>query len=60
MEQDGVKAVMSNNIKKLAEKHPLVFANMSEAMWSDLPDGWVDYDNFRYGTNYLLSLAYKF
>jgi hypothetical protein len=26
----------------------------------DLPDGWVDYDNFRYGTNYMLSLAYKF
>ena len=42
MEQDGVKAVMSNNIKKLADKHPLIFANMSEAMWSDLPDGWVD------------------
>jgi outer membrane receptor protein involved in Fe transport len=26
----------------------------------DLPDGWVDFDNFRYGTNYMLSLAYKF
>ena len=42
MEQDGVKAVMSDNIKKLAEKHPLVFANMSEASYSDLPNGWVD------------------
>lgn len=33
---------MSDNIKKLAEKHPLVFANMSEAAYSDLPDGWVN------------------
>ncbi len=42
MEQDGERVKMSNNIKKLAEKHPLIFANMSAAMWSDLPDGWVD------------------
>jgi len=42
MEQDGVKALMSDNIKKLAEKHPIVFANMSEASYSDLPDGWVN------------------
>ena len=41
MEQVGVKAAMSNNIKKLAEKHPLVFANMSESSHSDLPDGWM-------------------
>lgn len=26
----------------------------------DLPDGWVDFDNFRYGTIYTFSLAYKF
>lgn len=26
----------------------------------DLPDGWVDFDNFRYGTTYTFSLAYKF
>jgi outer membrane receptor protein involved in Fe transport len=24
-----------------------------------LPSGYVDYDNFRYGTNYLISFAYK-
>ena len=42
MEQDGVKALMSDNIKKLAEKYPLVFANMSETSYSDLPDGWVN------------------
>jgi len=42
MEQDGVKAMMSDNIKKLAKKHPLVFANMSEATWSDIPDGWMN------------------
>ena len=42
MEQDGVKVVMSDNIKKLAEKYPLVFANMSETSYSDLPDGWVN------------------
>lgn len=42
MEQVGVKAAMSNNIKKLAEKHPLVFAHMSESSQSDLPDGWVN------------------
>ena len=33
---------MSDNIKKLAEKYPLVFANMSETSYSDLPDGWVN------------------
>ena len=42
MEQDGVKALMSDNIKKLAEKYPLVFANMSETSYFDLPDGWVN------------------
>ena len=42
MEQDGVKALMSDNIKKLAEKYPLVFANMSETSYSDLPNGWVN------------------
>jgi hypothetical protein len=26
----------------------------------DLPSGWVDFDKFRYGTNYLLGLGYKF
>jgi hypothetical protein len=25
----------------------------------DLPSGYVDYDNFRYGTNFLVSFAYK-
>jgi hypothetical protein len=25
----------------------------------DLPDGYVDFDNFRYGTNFLFSFAYK-
>ncbi len=25
-----------------------------------LPSGWVDYDNFRYGTNYLFGLTYKY
>lgn len=25
-----------------------------------LPSGWVDYDNFRYGTNYLIGVAYKY
>lgn len=33
---------MSENIKKLADKYPLVFANMSETSYSDLPDGWVN------------------
>jgi len=42
MERGGVKAVMSDNIKKLAEKHPLVFANMSETAYSDIPDGWMN------------------
>lgn len=42
MEQDGERVKMSDNIKKLAEKYPLVFANMSEAAYSDLPDGWVN------------------
>lgn len=25
-----------------------------------LPTGWVDFDNFRYGTNYLFGLSYKY
>jgi hypothetical protein len=25
-----------------------------------LPSGWFDYDNFRYGTNYLFSVAYRY
>jgi outer membrane receptor protein involved in Fe transport len=25
----------------------------------DLPEGWVDYDSFRYGTNFILGFAYK-
>ena len=41
MERVGVKVKMSNNIKKLAEKHPLVFAHMSESSHPDLPDGWM-------------------
>ena len=41
MERVGGKVKMSENIKKLAEKHPLVFAHMSESSHSDLPDGWM-------------------
>jgi hypothetical protein len=25
----------------------------------DLPTGWFDFDRFRYGTTYLLSIGYK-
>jgi len=33
---------MSDNIKKLAKKHPLVFATVSKSSHSDLPNGWVN------------------
>jgi len=25
-----------------------------------VPEGWVDYDNFKYGTNFILGIAYKY
>jgi len=52
-------------VSKTIGKHYLASLTIRDILNSpvrrayDLPSGYVDYDNFRYGTNFLVSFAYK-
>ena len=53
-------------LSKTIGKHYIVSLTIRDILNSpvrrayDLPDGYVDFDKFRYGTNFLFSFAYKF